>query len=151
MIDRSFFIVCSLFAGLSVASTQEWPPLSIQKFHDVNSKRRVDYVHTWRSYGDAARTAYILGFMDGEANGNEKGRLFFQGKVDKSVIRQWMDTEGTFAGHTVGILADAMTHLYDDPANSYLPFAWVLYLAKDRIEGKPIEEKLLEARKHAFQ
>ena len=45
------------------------------------------------------------------------------------------------------VIRDIMTDLYKDPANTYISFKNMIFIAKDKLSGKPIEDKLIEERK----
>jgi hypothetical protein len=47
-------------------------------------------------------------------------------------------------------LIDVITNLYKDPANSYVLFGDMVYIARDSLKGIDITDALLKARKHAI-
>src|SRR5437879_2797729 len=81
------------------AHAQASPPISIQKQSDVRQGRRVDYAGRWNSYG-SARHVYVLGFMDGDANGSERAVAFSQGRSNPGAVTEWLDSTYIFAGFT---------------------------------------------------
>ena len=48
------------------------------------------------------------------------------------------------------VLSNVITSLYDDPANTYVSRSDIIPIARDKIAGQPIEDRLLRAR-HAAQ
>lgn len=46
-------------------------------------------------------------------------------------------------------IREVMTNLYADPANTYIAWDRMLYLARDKLMGKDISQALIDARKDA--
>ena len=47
-------------------------------------------------------------------------------------------------------IIDVITNLYKDPANSYVWFQDMVYIARDSLSGKDVTKAILEARKAAI-
>jgi hypothetical protein len=54
----------------------------------------------------------------------------------------------TFTFYKNSALLDVMTSLYSDPANTYIGYAYMIYIARDKLAGKDIEALLRNARRN---
>lgn len=52
----------------------------------------------------------------------------------------------TFTFYETDALRDVMTSLYSDPANTYISFGSMIYVARDKLSGKDVEPILRKAR-----
>ena len=50
-------------------------------------------------------------------------------------------------GIELEVLAEVILSLYEDPANSYIPFSDMVSIAQDKLNGKAVEEDLIQARR----
>ena len=87
------------------ANAEQRPAASLQEQYKRQSARQNDYAQSWEAYGEAGRTAYVQGFMEGHMNGVLDAADFFDGKTDSQIVNRYRDTTWDFAGITVGVLA----------------------------------------------
>lgn len=138
---RKLMIVL-LFLGIALTSTP------------VYSADMQDYSKIWTAWGKDGQTAYIWGFIDGGGYAlqtvmseiiasDKKG-----GKVPKSFYENIRLKTATL--YDENKIIDVITNLYKDPANSYIWFNDMLYIARDSLSGKDVSKAILEARKAAI-
>lgn len=108
-----------------------------------------DYSRVWQSWGEVGRTAYVLGFMEGEINGVIDSTDWFRGKIDARTLNQYSDIPLKSAGMTTVVLANIVSELYRDPANSLVPFSQILTIGREKVAGRPVDHLLLSARRAA--
>jgi hypothetical protein len=100
-----------------------------------------------------SREAYITGMIDGVVGAYVYTASVLGGeKYEKNQnAQEFMKIRDTLLfRHTSGQLQEVMTDLYRDPANAYIYWNGMMYLARDKIEGKNIASKLMEHRKGAL-
>ena len=112
-----------------------------------------DYAELWRSWNVAAREAYISGVVDGIAEAfvvtmatiapDKFAKTPAPAEVKKT-------TDKLFVRYTRDQIRDVISDLYKDPANGFISTSDMLFLARDKIEGKDIGKGLMEARKKAM-
>jgi hypothetical protein len=113
-----------------------------------------DYGKIWTAWGKDGQTAYIWGFIDGGAHAlqtvmseiivsDKRG-----GKVPKSFYENIRLKTATL--YDENKIIDVVTNLYKDPANSYIWFNDMIYIACDSLSGKDVSKAILEARKAAM-
>jgi hypothetical protein len=113
------------------------------------------YGVVWKSWSSETREAYVSGMVDGVAAayftcvaklvGFEKINKLPLSKKDEE-IRQKL-----FVRYTQEQIPAVMSDLYKDPANVYVSNQDMLFIARDKIEGKDIEDKIKEARSSAMK
>jgi len=112
-----------------------------------------NYAELWKSYPEQTKRAYIDGFTDGvsetffAAAGSWIGYDKLKDPVPEKVKKV---RDRVFLRYTKDQIPAVMTDLYKDPANAFILFQDMLLIARDKIEGKKIEESINEARKHAM-
>lgn len=118
------------------------------------SEEMLDYGALWKAWGFAGQTAYLWGFVDG--SGGAMYNVFDEIQSSKnrglSIPKDFyenirMKTATLFDGDK---LRDVMTNLYNNPANSYIWFQDMVYIARDSLKGNDISGALLKARKQAI-
>lgn len=120
----------------------------------VYSTDMQDYGKIWTTWGKDGQTAYIWRFIDGGGYAlqtvmseiiasDEKG-----GKVPKSFYENVRLKTVTL--YDENKIIDVITNLYKDPANSYIWFNDMVYIARDSLSGKDVSKAILEARKAAI-
>ena len=131
-----------------------------------------NYRETWNScWTDYQRYIYLWGFSDARKQiwGDISGIIkeFREGKalslyelkslIDLTNKIAIIETNASITDYeeiTIGlkpldlkVIRDIMNDLYKDPANAYINFEYMVFIAKDKLSGKPIENKLAEKRK----
>jgi hypothetical protein len=120
----------------------------------VYSADMQDYGKIWRAWGKDGQTAYIWGFIDGQSYtfltvmseiiaSDKKGD-----KVPKSFDKNIRLKTAIL--YDENKIIDIITNLYKDPANSYVWFQDMVYIARDSLSGKDVTKAILEARKAAI-
>jgi hypothetical protein len=100
----------------------------------------VDAGRQWSLWSQLDRLIYLEGFVDGQSN------TFQLLSPDLPADRQKALTQRTFTFYKKSPLADVMTSLYSDPANTYISPSSMVYIARDKLAGKQIGASLREAR-----
>ena len=101
----------------------------------------------WATMTVLARAWYVKGFQEGTGYAFNKTVGFLidrQGSVKDSEIEPLR--LATMTEHDASVLADLVTDLYRDPANTYITHAAMIYIARDKLNGKDTEPLLREAR-----
>jgi hypothetical protein len=95
-----------------------------------------DYGSEWRSWTDGARDDYIIAFNEGTRRAlRDTYGLMSQERQERLRKRLAMEYEPYQ-------LRDVMTSLYRDPSNTFIPYAEMIYLARDKLNGEDIEARL---------
>jgi hypothetical protein len=112
-----------------------------------------DYSKIWKAWGKGGQRAYICGFIDGggytmrtvldeifasDKRGSKVPKLFYENVRIKTATL-----------YDESKIIDIITSLYKDPANSYIWFQEMVYIARDSLSGKDITTAILEARRSA--
>lgn len=102
-----------------------------------------NYGRTWNRWPNAIRSIYIEGFVDGQSH------TFITVMDDLNVTDKQREAlrVKSFVMYQPEPLRDVMTNLYSDPANTYVGFDWMIYIARDKLSGKDVEPELREARR----
>ena len=114
-----------------------------------------NYAVFWRSWDAVAREAYIHGVVDGT------GSTYF------TAAQEWLGVsrltskpepanvtkvrERVFLREVESQVPPVVTDLYRDPANAYIVLIDMVYVARDKLEGKNIDAPLTAARKRALE
>jgi len=130
-----------------------------------------NYRETWNSWTDYQRYIYLWGFSDArkqiwvDISGiikefrEDKTLSLYELKslIDLTNKIAIIETNASITDYeeiNIGlkpldlkVIRDIMNDLYKDPANSYISFQNMIFIAKDKLAGKPIENKLIEERK----
>ena len=122
---------------------------------NVFGSEQYNYANTWQSWTVYDRYVYLWGFQEGSNtaylaaadNWLPPGTLF-QKPEAKEVKKV---RESTFLFFDLKTIRDVVTDLYNDPANSYIPFEKIIYVARDKLRGEDITEALRKARKDAHE
>jgi hypothetical protein len=100
----------------------------------------VNYGREWNAWSNGSPSIYLEGFVDGQSH----TYLLLQNDVPAERREPLRLQTFTFYDHTV--IRDVMTSLYADPANTYVGFDRMVYIARDKLAGKDIEATLRDAR-----
>jgi hypothetical protein len=112
-----------------------------------------DYGKIWKAWGKGGQRAYLWGFIDGGgyAMRTVLDEIFASdkrgGKVPKPFYENIRVKTATLYDESKMI--DIITSLYKDPANSYIWFQDMVYIARDSLSGKDVTAAILEARRSA--
>lgn len=113
-----------------------------------------DYGKIWATWGEEGHTAYIWGFNNGKSHaliivGNE---IFLSDKRGDKVPETFYENirVQTMTLYDTNKIIDVITNLYKDPANSYIGFNNMFYIAQDSLSGKDVSKDILDARKAAI-
>jgi hypothetical protein len=93
----------------------------------------------WKSWNSFGRGLYLQGFQDGAFS-----IVFHLGQP--SVDAKTM--QATALRYDLSQIGDVMTNLYSDPANAYIGLSAMVYIARDKLDGKNAEELLVNARQN---
>ena len=131
-------ILLALFV-LSVATVtaQDEPGLCTPRAE----RELVNFGQIWKSWTDSVRSIYLEGFVDGQSH----TYLLLQGDVPAARREPLRLMTFTFYGGAA--IRDVMTSLYADPANTFVEFEDMVYIARDKLSGKDIEPALRDARR----
>lgn len=114
-----------------------------------------NYAELWGSWGTVGHEAYLEGVVDGTfyawtAAGEAwlgPGELYKSSDVEKIRIVR----EKIFVREQRPQIPAVMTDLYSDPANAYIALIDMVFIARDKLEGKDVERALDNARKRALE
>lgn len=101
----------------------------------------VNYGRRWNAWSGESRSIYLEGFVDGQSH----TYLLLTNDLPKD--RRESLRMQTFTFYDGSAIRDVMTSLYSDPANTYITFDSMVYIARDKLAGQDIESRLREARK----
>lgn len=113
-----------------------------------------NYAEVWKGWSVEAKSAYLWGLTDGLSHAYVEAASAwlpageFQ-KHDSARVRR-VD-EALFLQFEASALGPVMTDLYGDPANAFIKFRDMAELARDKLKGSDIQERLLKARKWAVE
>jgi len=96
----------------------------------------------WKAWSNESRLIYLEGFVDGQSN----TYLALSGDLPKE-RRESLRLQ-VFTFYDADALRDVMSSLYADPANTFIRHDSMVYIARDKLSGKDIEQALLRAREH---
>lgn len=121
------------------------------------SEEMLDYGAIWKSWGRAGKHAYLWGFIDGgtAVMVTAMEEYISIGKEGPSAPRDCAVILDKTGHKTATLfdeykLMDVISNLYKDPANSYILFGDMVFIARDSLKGNNISDALLKARKHAI-
>jgi hypothetical protein len=113
-----------------------------------------NYRDYWKNWTDDTRTAYLSGYVDGSLDAFV--RCFpaerFEG-IDSIATKTifWATYDSIMFKFELNIIRDVMTSLYNDPANSFIPFSCIARAANKKLLGEEIEPFLQYQRKLAVK
>lgn len=100
----------------------------------------VNYGAQWSSWSSPSRSIWTQGFVDGQSS------TYLALLTDLPEARRDALRLKTFTFYDSDALRDVMTSLYADPANTYIRFDAMVYIARDKLSGKDVEPTLRTAR-----
>ena len=93
----------------------------------------------WKSWNSSDRLFYLWGFEDG----GSQVVLHFLGPWDDHIKKTM---QATALRYDLSQIGDVMTSLYSDPANAYISLSAMVFIARDKLDGKNAEQMLTTAR-----
>lgn len=115
---------------------------------DLANSEALKYDEHWLSLPKVAKDMYLQGYNDGIKQGMRDANTVLNGAITISE-ENYMKITGMHSPWAVNSISliRVMDDLYRDPANVNLQYNWIFLLAKDKLEGKPIDEELSRYRK----
>ncbi len=108
--------------------------------HTSAQRELVNYGREWNAWSNVSRSIYLEGFVDGQSS------TYIALYSDLPSERREPLRLQTFTFYKTDALRDVMTSLYSDPANIYIRYDSMVYIARDKLSGKDIEQTLRSAR-----
>lgn len=114
------------------------------------------YGRYWQDLSKEMKEQYVIGFKDGVSNAlyHVRAKAYLEGdpknQKDLKLVEDVMKVL-TNIHSGARVLADVMTDLYKDPANTYIPPTELLIIAQAKLDGKSIDPMLQEQRKLATE
>jgi hypothetical protein len=105
-------------------------------------KELFSYGREWSAWSNVSRSIYLEGFVDGQSN------TYLAVVNDLPPERREPLRLQTFTLYETDSIRDVMTSLYADPANTYIRYDSMVYIARDKLNGKDIETALRHAREY---
>jgi hypothetical protein len=99
-----------------------------------------DYGKQWNAWSSDRRLIFVEGFVEGQS------ATFFALFNDLPPGRREQLRLERFTFYKSDVLSSVMTSLYADPGNTYIRYGSMVYIARDRLNGKDIEPVLRRAR-----
>ncbi|NKE72170.1 hypothetical protein [Candidatus Manganitrophus noduliformans] len=114
-----------------------------------------NYGRYWSQLPPIARSAYVEGIVDGGSH------AYFQAASEwlppGEIIKKPEPEKVGIVRKKVFIMVDpntiisVITDLYKDPANTFIDTVDMLYIARDKLLGEKIDDRLVSARKKAVE
>ena len=112
-----------------------------------------DYGRIWKAWGRKGQTAYLWGFIDGGGCAMQAvmDEIISSDKPGNKIPSTFYDNirDKTATLYDEAKLIDVISKLYEEPANSYIWFQDMVYIARDSLSGKDVTASILKARKAA--
>lgn len=112
-----------------------------------------NFANFWTSMNAHEQTFYLEGYSQGVLYGIFEMAVIYNNEEDREktekerqLIKKIYLRDNSI---DMKVLSKVITDLYSDPANSYIETNEMIFLAKDKLQGQPIDEKLIRARKYA--
>ena len=97
---------------------------------------------SWLSWSHESRFNFVWGFTEGQA------LILEELKMKSTKNLKW-----AISDNDVPAITEIMSQFYNDPANTYIPWKYMAFVAKMKLEGQPstkIEEQLEMLRQYAM-
>ena len=108
--------------------------MTMTGFEPINSAR------SWKSWNSFERVLYLRGFVDGSS----RVLLHFRPADEKAI----QTAQAAALRYDFSQIRDVMTNLYSDPANAYIGLGAMVFIARDKLDGKNAEVLLTRARQN---
>jgi hypothetical protein len=102
-------------------------------FEPINSAR------LWKSWNSFERAVYLSGFADGS-----QLVVYTYEPIDE----RSQTAKAAALRYDFSQIREVMTSLYSDPANAYIALGAMVFIARDKLDGKNAELLLTEARQN---
>jgi hypothetical protein len=136
---RSWASLAVIGLGAALASVS----ISAQGIKDIPpGYKQFNHGREWNSWSNEFRSIYLAGFIDGG------GSTFREVLTDLPPERREPLRLQTATLFEADAIRDVMTSLYSDPANTYIPYDSMVYIARDKLSGKDIEQTVRNRRSH---
>jgi hypothetical protein len=138
MFKQKGVVIASLMVLVSVAVFAQSAPAPQQ----TQGSRwiRFNCGREWRTWTDAMRQVYVNGFMSGQADTYNAVSNNLSSDQRESLYK------ATFLFYGPDAIADVMTDLYKDPANTFIRHGAMVYIARDKLSGRDVEPMLRHSR-----
>jgi len=107
-----------------------------------------NYGESWESFSMRERQMYVIGFTSGI---NQAANDVVVNLAAESSLRKEISETIAFPEIDNIVLVNTISSLYKQPENSYIHFGKMIVIARDKITGKSIGKKLMNARKAALK
>jgi hypothetical protein len=148
-VTRWVAVVGLLVCGFAKATAAQTPPATRETSCQFTAKTReiIKYGPIWRAWDDNERNAYLGGFVDGQ---NDTYTVFesLPELVSTSAARKEALRLQLYTLYDHDVLRPVMTDLYRDPANIFITFGAMVYIARDKVTGRDIEPMLRYSREN---
>ncbi len=119
----------------------------------ISAESRHDFGKFWKALDPYERRLYLEGHNHGMSNYYTEAIHIFDKDNDKSktikMTKLLLEYYIGDANIDMTVMCDVITDLYNDPANTYIEYFYMIPIAREKIQGKSIEDKLLQARRLA--
>ncbi len=116
-------------------------------------QERPTFSKHWQSFTINEKNLYLRAHNVGEINIFIAVKALMPEPLDKSLSdKLWqLYTEMHINFDVIGVtvLSNVVSELYNDPANAYVAIGEMARIARDKIQGKSVDDKLLKARREA--
>jgi hypothetical protein len=132
-------MILVVFVAAGRVSAQSEPP-SCMPGAGPRGFELINYGRQWNAWSNGSRSTYLGGFVDGQS------QTYMSLEGDLPAERRERLRLQTFTFYNTSALVDVMTSLYSDPANTYIAYGSMIYIARDKLAGKNFEVLLRTAR-----
>jgi len=137
MLSRLLLILAMAPAVLYALPDQQ--PASGSPCEPTSTFEPFKYGTQWLQWTERERDTYLIGFVDG-------GAVYFDFMMRQPKNMRNEVFAKTLVKYDSDVLNPVITSLYRDPANVYIRFNSMVFIARDKIAGKDIEPLLRKAR-----
>lgn len=119
-------------------------------FH-ADAEELFNFGKTWKEWSDLTRDVYLWGFRDGSFSTilTTQSAWRSRAEIDAPDVKKVWDQ--VFISFEYASIRDVVTNLYKAPANTFVPFHRMVYVARDKLNGENIDEALRKERKMAVE
>ena len=107
------------------------------------------YGEAWLALASEAKFMFLEGYSEGVIQGIADAHKVITRKdgMDMKVFQKAVNLHNPYYNTDEKVLIDVMTELYKDPANVYIQYDQMIWVAKHKLDGHTIEAELTNARK----
>jgi hypothetical protein len=135
-------VATGVWVVLAASSTGAVPREQAAALHPCLTGERENYGREWAGLSRAVRETYVVGFIDGQSS------TYLKAYNDLSADRRESLRRETFLFYDVEALVAVMTDLYRDPANTYIIYSAMIYIARNKLAGDDVESSLRYSRQN---